>query len=383
MDNYTVYKHTSPSGKAYIGITRKKVRDRWKYGHGYIFNQYFFNAIKKYGWDNIEHQVLYTGLTAEEAYAKEKELIAFYKAKGMCYNIAEGGIDGNIRPRTDEERQHLREKALEYFKNNPHPLLGTKMSEEAKKEAGKRFKRLWEEDYDKMYDAIYKKKVGAFNTLTGSYLEYASEKEAAEDLGIAQTTLRKHVDNSRILNGYILYPLDEIPFEEALRKAYNNSLVNPRSDYKEVGVVQLSLDGAYIAAFPSIKKAALITGNREAGIGEVCRNHIKSSGGYMWVFSSEYNKYIEEGTLDTFLDEKRTNLKQRKEICLKPVLQVTMEGTVMNIFLSTKGIERALGYDSSGISKCCRGKLDHIYGYKWKYISKEEYEHYKLQLAAQ
>ena len=42
---YTVYKHTSPSGKVYIGITGKKVEERWEYGYGYR-KQVFGKAIK-------------------------------------------------------------------------------------------------------------------------------------------------------------------------------------------------------------------------------------------------------------------------------------------------------------------------------------------------
>ena len=68
---YTVYKHTTPSGKIYIGITSNDPKYRWKNGYGYMNNKYFFNAIKKYGWNNISHEILFTGLSEEEAYSKE------------------------------------------------------------------------------------------------------------------------------------------------------------------------------------------------------------------------------------------------------------------------------------------------------------------------
>lgn len=35
MKSYTVYKHTSPSGKVYIGITCRKPEYRWNHGKGY------------------------------------------------------------------------------------------------------------------------------------------------------------------------------------------------------------------------------------------------------------------------------------------------------------------------------------------------------------
>ena len=55
---YTVYMHITPSNKRYIGITCQDVQQRWRNGKGYKKNQAFFNAIKKYGWDNIRHDVV-------------------------------------------------------------------------------------------------------------------------------------------------------------------------------------------------------------------------------------------------------------------------------------------------------------------------------------
>ena len=46
--NYIVYKHTSPSNKVYIGITKQTLKARWKNGKGYKNNEHFTYAIKKY-----------------------------------------------------------------------------------------------------------------------------------------------------------------------------------------------------------------------------------------------------------------------------------------------------------------------------------------------
>lgn len=69
-NNYCVYKHTSPSGKVYIGQTSINPLDRWQNGKGYK-KQAFYNAIKKYGWENIKHEILYDNLTKEEATKKK------------------------------------------------------------------------------------------------------------------------------------------------------------------------------------------------------------------------------------------------------------------------------------------------------------------------
>nr|DAX47865.1 MAG TPA: intron associated endonuclease [Bacteriophage sp.] len=47
--SFIVYKHTSPSNKVYIGITKLNLIKRWQGGKGYINNTYFFRAILKYG----------------------------------------------------------------------------------------------------------------------------------------------------------------------------------------------------------------------------------------------------------------------------------------------------------------------------------------------
>ena len=73
---YTVYKHTSPSGKVYIGITKRKPEYRWNKGKGYRKDQLlFYRAIKKYGWGNFTHEILYTGLSEKDAKNIEISLI--------------------------------------------------------------------------------------------------------------------------------------------------------------------------------------------------------------------------------------------------------------------------------------------------------------------
>ena len=94
-DNYTVYLHTVPNGKVYVGITRQDPKKRWGNGINYKHNKRFYNAIKKYGWENIQHEILFTGLTKDEAAAKEIELIKAYHSidENYGYNILEGGFE--------------------------------------------------------------------------------------------------------------------------------------------------------------------------------------------------------------------------------------------------------------------------------------------------
>lgn len=94
QDNYKVYIHKNKlNGKVYIGITSQPVNQRWRNGTNYYGNEYFNNSIKKYGWNNFEHEVLYDGLTKEEAEQIEIELIKHYNStnRDKGYNIENGG----------------------------------------------------------------------------------------------------------------------------------------------------------------------------------------------------------------------------------------------------------------------------------------------------
>ncbi len=111
---YIVYKHTSPNGKVYIGITGKTAEERWQNGRGYKANKHFYNAIKKYGWDNIKHEILYQNLKAEEAYKIEKELIKKYQSNNLKngYNKSIGGEKTSLGCKQPLEANLKRSNAL-------------------------------------------------------------------------------------------------------------------------------------------------------------------------------------------------------------------------------------------------------------------------------
>ena len=119
--NYTVYKHIAPNGKIYVGQTcQKNPNRRWQKGEGYKPNAHFYNAIQKYGWDNIEHVIVATGLTKKEADWLEKYLIAFYETTDRTkgYNNTKGG-DGSFEM-TDDVKRRMSEAKLGVKKSDEH-----------------------------------------------------------------------------------------------------------------------------------------------------------------------------------------------------------------------------------------------------------------------
>lgn len=112
--------HIFPNDKRYIGITCKRPNARWEGGHGYDKHHQpvMYNAIQKYGWENVKHEILYQDLTLEEAFSIEMELIAKYKTNcrrygdGYGYNMTDGG-EGSLGHVVDESGlKRMREAKL-------------------------------------------------------------------------------------------------------------------------------------------------------------------------------------------------------------------------------------------------------------------------------
>lgn len=133
---YTVYIHTNlVNNKKYVGVTAMTTERRWQGGYGYRRNEHFWSAIQKYGWENFSHEVLYEGLNREEAYNKEIELIARFRANDpeYGYNNSIGGEFSSLGCHMPlEARRKLSALAKERVREK-HPMYGRRHTEESKK----------------------------------------------------------------------------------------------------------------------------------------------------------------------------------------------------------------------------------------------------------
>ena len=192
MNNYKVYIHKFPNGKVYIGITRQEPKIRWGGGNGYVRNEYMHRAIKKYGWENIEHIILFDGLSEEDACEIEKLLIKKYRAneKEFGYNIESGGQCSNLAEST---KQKLREAHI-----------GKSASEETREKmraSRNRFISENPEEYKKIMEnmmlavekaAELKRKPVIQYDLDGNFLAvWNSTREAERVLGIYHSHISK------------------------------------------------------------------------------------------------------------------------------------------------------------------------------------------------
>lgn len=95
MKKYIIYMHTNKiNGKIYIGQTCQSLEKRsGSNGASYKECYRFYEAIKEYGWNNFEHTILLSDLTAEEANKYEIALIASTRSydDNIGYNVSLGG----------------------------------------------------------------------------------------------------------------------------------------------------------------------------------------------------------------------------------------------------------------------------------------------------
>jgi group I intron endonuclease len=112
---YTIYKATNKvNGKSYIGFDSewpsRKERHKENIKHR---SQYFYNAIKKYGWDNFEWEVLYQSLDGEHCLkvmenhfiVEHRTYTGFSDCKG--YNVTLGGEGCLGYKHSEEMREYL------------------------------------------------------------------------------------------------------------------------------------------------------------------------------------------------------------------------------------------------------------------------------------
>jgi group I intron endonuclease len=141
-----IYRYTSPSGKMYIGQTiNEKSRNCQHKTQTILADTYFAKAIRKYGFDNLEYEVLISFKpTIDKDRLKrvldklEQRYIKLYKTNihEFGYNLNEGG-NGNLGYEHTEEAltkitQYQQNKTEEHKHNLSIASLGVKKSEETK-----------------------------------------------------------------------------------------------------------------------------------------------------------------------------------------------------------------------------------------------------------
>ena len=206
---WKLYLHIAPNGKRYYGITSKEnPEERWGLnGNKYRRHPYFYNAIKKYGWDNFEHKIIFTDLTEKEAKLLEQMYIVLYDTNNKLYgyNMTLGG-DGSLGCcHTEEAKKKM---------HNAHK--GKILTEEHKKHIGEASKARWQDAQYRektinsrkghKHSDNTKAKIGKGNSKKVRCIEtreiFNSEYEAGEKYHRSYTNLGRAIKNNKKFAGY-------------------------------------------------------------------------------------------------------------------------------------------------------------------------------------
>lgn len=194
----TIYKLTSPSNKCYIGQTINLVeRKRTLYNpNKYYSGHRLDNAIKKYGIENFQYEIIIQIVESSKEKLREKldELEKFYIEKydsyNNGYNMTLGGSGSNGCFQTEESKRKISEKA----KGRKGSMLGRHLTEEQRNKISNFAKtRTGEKNpfYGKTHSEEAKLKIGKANSIPILQLdlnetiitEFPSAKDAARSLG--------------------------------------------------------------------------------------------------------------------------------------------------------------------------------------------------------
>ena len=184
---YSIYVHTFPDGKKYVGMTSQDVENRWQLGWGYKDQKNVFKAINSVGWNNIQHEVIETVEDKKTALKREEYYTLLWHSNEpeFGYNILAGNTGARRLGYHDSEETKRRksEKMKEFYKN-----------------------KVFSEDERKKMSECKKKPIRLRNIKTKKILKFDSRESCAEFFGINIYSLRRfikgEVKSSRALKDY-------------------------------------------------------------------------------------------------------------------------------------------------------------------------------------
>lgn len=261
-DNWTVYIHQFPNNKYYVGITSMTVNQRWgENGIGYK-NQPIYNAIKKYGWEHINHEIFATHLTEQEAKNIEKILILKLNSFNQGYNYTYGG-DGILKYSLMEQ-----EKILQLW-NQGNKIHDISQQLSCHPSTIRRILRKNNISNQQLHNrGFFHGNQQLDQKILQLWNEQKTSVEIANLLHINIKTITNRLNAMKV-------PLSQ--------RFHHNTKCRP--------VLQYDINGIFVQEFNSLKEAALaITGQSRSGnILRSCKNehHSLKAYGYYWRYKTD------------------------------------------------------------------------------------------------
>lgn len=351
-NKYTIYMHKNKiNGKVYIGQTRTSVNNRWRDGKGYKGCTLFERAINKYGWDNFDHIVVASNLTQEESCQMEKDLITLYESTNpeRGYNLSTGGESGHTGvPMSQEARQKISEAQKGKFvsqetrKKMSLALKGKAPSALSLQKAAEVHNvEVVQLTIDGEYVSCYSSYAAASkqtgineSSISACCNNRDHSKSAGGFLWIKKTDYNLKDKNELYYQNEHLRPVIQLTksgkyvaefnsckeAQNAMNKSSSNSInsccrgdtmsaygfiwvykdeYNENKDYtykrkpyaNQYAVIQLDVNGNFIAEFNSVQDAHKTTGINYCCICDCCKGIQQTAGGFVW------KKKIDDATI--------------------------------------------------------------------------------------
>lgn len=120
-NNYSVYQHVTPDGMYYFGATQN-VEQRWRCNGSLYKRTALQPYIEQYGWDNIQHIVLFKDQTKENALWIENFLIETAREDGVCINKQRSGLVSKEDGYQQQYYEENKDKFKEYYEENKEQI---------------------------------------------------------------------------------------------------------------------------------------------------------------------------------------------------------------------------------------------------------------------
>lgn len=165
-----IYKATNKiNGKVYIGLTSQEFAERQRKHKLKSVNAQtvFAKAIRKYGWDSFEWEIIDSANTIEELCEKEIYWISFFNSYVLSensngYNMTTGG-EGSFGYKHSEESRDKMKSVHADFSGENHPQWGMKHTEESKERMRKSFRDRYKKEnhpnFGKKLDESHRKNI--------------------------------------------------------------------------------------------------------------------------------------------------------------------------------------------------------------------------------
>ena len=173
--------------------------------------------------------------------------------------------------------------------------------------------------------------------LSGEYIQtFPSANQAGEKLNINISNITSCCNGERVQAG---------PFQWKWKNSEKE--IKPiKGQYYNDPILKFDLKGNFLQEYSSLLQASQQNNISKSSISEVCKENRKSAGGFQWKYKSS-NKKI-------------TKIK-------RIVLQLSLNGDIINSFSSCSEAHRKTGISLSNINACCNKKRPTAGNYKWTY----------------